>query len=297
MTSVAVVAHAGKQLDGGLGELRRLLESEVGEVAPWCEVRHSRTARREARRCVREGADLIVVWGGDGTVQRVVDAVAGADVTIGVIPAGTANLLATNLGIPTDLAAAVDVALHGSRRDLDVGVINGERFAVMAGSGFDASMIRAAKRRLKDRFGRLSYVFGGLKATARRPTRARVDVDGKPWFKGRAGCVLFGSMGTLTGGLVAFPHADPTDGALEIGVVTASTRREWVRVFVGLALGRTQHSPLVRTTRGRRADVRLARPLPYQLDGGDRPPTKRLRVRAIPAAVRVAVPSASGTPR
>ena len=76
---------------------------------------------------------MLFVWGGDGTVQRCVDATAGAGTTLAVIPAGTANLLARNLGIPRDIAEAVRIGLQGERRALDTGTVNGELFAVMAG--------------------------------------------------------------------------------------------------------------------------------------------------------------------
>ena len=291
MTSIGVIAHAGKSLDGGLPELRRRLGSDVGTDTMWFDIEKSRMAPKAAKRCLDKGADLILVWGGDGTVQRVVDTVAGSAVTVGILPAGTANLLATNLGIPIDLAAALDIALHGSRRDLDVGVINGERFTVMAGAGFDAIMIKDADGKLKDRFGRLAYVYTGLRAAGGRPQNVKVDVDGVRWFSGRAGCVLFGSMGTLTGGLVAFPEADPTDGLLEVGVVTAESRLQWARVLGRLATKRAEASPLTRMTRGRKVDVRFSKPTIYELDGGDRPAAKKLKVRVQPAAIRVAVPA------
>ena len=77
-------------------------------------------------------------------MQRVIDAVGDSRVALGILPAGTANLFATNLGIPKDLEGAVHTALHGVKHTLDVGVVNGERFAVMAGAGFDAVMIKEA---------------------------------------------------------------------------------------------------------------------------------------------------------
>ena len=92
-------------------------------------------------------------WGGDGMVQRCVDVLAGTEASLAIIPAGTANLFATNLGIPKDIQQAVALGLRGERRRLDVGRFNGERFAVMAGAGFDAAMIRDAGS-LKDRLGR-----------------------------------------------------------------------------------------------------------------------------------------------
>lgn len=295
MTSVAVIAHVGKSLGGGLPELRRRLDADVGTDTMWFEVEKSRMAPKAAKRCLDGGADLILVWGGDGTVQRVVDTVAGSGVELGILPAGTANLLATNLGIPIDLSGALDVALHGSRRALDVGVINGERFTVMAGAGFDAEMIKDADGKLKDRFGRLAYVFTALRASGREATKIKVDVDGTRWFRGRAGCVLFGSMGTLTGGLVAFPDADPTDGKLDVGVVTADSRMKWARVMSRLATKEPARSPLTRMTKARKVDVWFAKPTAYELDGGARPPTKRLKIRIQPAAIRIAVPSGDAT--
>jgi diacylglycerol kinase family enzyme len=141
---VAVVAHSGKTLGGGLGEFRRVLEAE-GIVKPlWFEVSKSRKAPERVRRAVDKGADLVFVWGGDGMVQRCVDVLAGSSVTVAILPAGTANLLATNVGIPQDVTQAVAVGLRGERRKLDLARFNGERFAVMAGVGFDAAMIRGA---------------------------------------------------------------------------------------------------------------------------------------------------------
>ena len=141
MTRVAV-AHAGKTTGGGLVELRRVLE-EAGVADPlWYEVPKSRKAPKQVKRALAEGAELVLAWGGDGTVQRCIDVLAGTGTPLAIVPAGTANLLATNLGIPGDIEEAVDTALHGARRAIDVGRLNGERFGVMAGAGLDAAMIR-----------------------------------------------------------------------------------------------------------------------------------------------------------
>jgi diacylglycerol kinase (ATP) len=125
---VAVVAHSGKTLGGGLAELRRVLEAEGVDELLWCEVPRSRKASAQVRRAVDEGAELVFAWGGDGMVQRCVDVLAGSTVSLAIIPAGTANLFATNLGIPDNIEQAVAVGLHGERRSLDVGRFNGERF-------------------------------------------------------------------------------------------------------------------------------------------------------------------------
>jgi diacylglycerol kinase (ATP) len=291
MSRVAVVAHQGKSLGGGLDELRAAL-NDAGVVKPlWYEVPKSRKAPKQARRAVKKGADLVFVWGGDGMVQRCADALAGSGATIAILPAGTANLLATNLGIPKDLAEAVDIGLHGRSRTLGLGVINGERFAVMAGAGLDARMIRDADGSLKDRVGRAAYVWTGARATRGKPARTKVRVDGSKWFSGKASCVLIGNVGTITGGLTVFTAATPDDGWLDVGVVTAKGTVQWLRVLSRMAAGQTERSPLTKLTRGRKIDIRLARKTPYELDGGDRPPASRLKVRIEPAAISVRVPA------
>jgi YegS/Rv2252/BmrU family lipid kinase len=290
MTSVAVVAHAGKSLGGGLPELRAVLAREGVADPIWYEVPKSKKAPKRVRRAVEDGADLVFVWGGDGMVQRSVDALAGTDAALAIVPAGTANLLASNLGIPKDIEGAVRTGLHGTRRALDLGVVNGERFAVMAGAGFDARMIRAADRGMKDRVGRLAYVFTGAKNLRGGRTPTRIDVDGTRWFDDDASCVLVANVGTILGGVEAFEHAQPDDGRLEVGVVTADGILQWTRALSRTAFGHAEKSPFVRTTSGRKIDVRLGEPTPYELDGGDRDPTKRLKVRVEPHAIRVCVP-------
>src|SRR5690554_1856777 len=110
MTRVAVIAHAEKRLGGGLPELRSALRRR-GIDPLWYEVPKSKKATKCVRRALTAGADLLVVWGGDGMVQRCADAAAGSGASLGILPAGTANLLASNLGIPKDVEAALDIAL------------------------------------------------------------------------------------------------------------------------------------------------------------------------------------------
>ncbi len=290
MTQVAVVAHAGKSLGGGLDELRSTLAHQ-GVVEPlWFEVPKSRKAPARARQAVEDGADLVFVWGGDGMVQRCIDALAGTGATIAIIPAGTANLFATNIGIPRSLPDAVEIGLNGHRHAFDVGRINGERFAVMAGAGFDAKMIRDADGGLKDKAGRLAYVWTGARNLNTERVRMKVRVDGAKWFDGRASCLLLANIGTLTGGLTAFPDARPDDGVLEVGVVTAKGPVQWSRVIARLAAGRLAGSKFTHQTTGRKIDVRLDHKLPYELDGGDRKATAHLKIRIEPAAIMVCVP-------
>jgi diacylglycerol kinase family enzyme len=201
-----VIAHSRKSFGGGLPELRRVLAAEGVTDPLWYAVKKSRSVPKYARLAAAKGADVMFVWGGDGTVQRCVDAVADTDTAVAILPAGTANLLAANLGVPHDLAEAVRVGLHGDRRRLDTGSVNGERFTVMAGAGLDARM------------------------------RARIEVDGMRFFEGKVSCVLTANVGKILGGVEAFPQARPDDGRLELGVVTARDPVQWARTFGQIAL-------------------------------------------------------------
>ena len=160
---IAVVAHSRKTMGGGLDELRRLITDEGVDKVLWAEVPKSRKAPKKISKAVKAGVDLLIVWGGDGMVQRALDVLArekgGSKIPLAIMPAGTGNLLARNLGIPDDLAEAVKVAFSGHRRPIDLGRLNGEYFGVMAGVGFDGAMIRDADRKLKDRLGKLAYVW------------------------------------------------------------------------------------------------------------------------------------------
>lgn len=290
MERLAVIAHEKKTMGGGLKELRRLL-AEAGHRQPlWYEVPKSKKAPPAVAAALEAGAEVLLVWGGDGMVQRCIDALAGSDVALAILPAGTANLLATNLGIPLDLARALAIALRGKRRKLDVGVINGERFAVMAGSGFDSRMIRKADGPSKKRLGRLAYLRAGVTALGTRAVPTQIRVDGSVWFEGPASSVLVGNVGKVAGGVKVFANASPWDGTLEVGVVTARSTWQWLRVLSRAASGRVDRSPFVALTRGREIVVELGRKRSYELDGGIRPATKRLRIHLEPAALTICTP-------
>jgi diacylglycerol kinase (ATP) len=293
---VAVVAHAGKTFGGGLPELRRVLELEGVSDPLWYEVPKSKKAPREVQRALKEGAEVIFAWGGDGMVQRCINVLAGTDTALAIVPAGTSNLFATNLGIEKDITEAVHVGLGGERRKLDVGRFNGERFAVMAGAGFDAAMIKGASGR-KERLGRAAYVLSGAANLKVEPFDAKIKVDGVAWYQGAASCILLGNVGDLFGGIEVFEDARPDDGLLDLGVVTADGPVEMARTVVRTAVGTAQRSPFVRVTKGRSVKVKLDRKVRYELDGGDRSKVKSFRVEVEPGAVTVCAPRRPGGKR
>lgn len=290
---VAVIAHTGKQLGGGLSELRTALHDEGIREPLWVEVEKSRYAPKQVKAALKAGVDLVIVWGGDGMVQQCVTMLAGTDTPMAIMPAGTANLLATNLGIPTDLPKALQIALHGAHTRLDVGRMNGEAFAVMGGAGFDGAMINRVDSAAKERLGRLAYVRSTVKAMSAPTTGTCITIDGTKWFEGDASCVLVGNVGTLIGGLTVFDSASPTDGLLDVGVISAEGRLQWLRLLGRVVgPGSPDRSPLVEATKATKIDVTFDKKMRYEIDGGARDKTKHLKVRIRPRALLVCCPAA-----
>jgi len=226
-------------------------------------------------------------------VQRCVDVMAGSGATMAIVPAGTANLFASNLEIPQDIAAAVEIGLRGRTRTLDVGKLNGERFAVMAGAGIDARMIKDADGNLKERFGRLAYIWTASKNLRTEPFEATIEVNDELWYQGTASCILLGNVGSLFGGVEAFDGASPEDGLLEVGVTNAEGLGQWARTVARTAVGSTAKSPFVQVTKAKKVTASFDRKVPYELDGGDRKKVKKLKAKVDPAAIVVAVPGGS----
>ena len=288
---IAVIAHTGKTFGGGLNELRTVL-SEHGINDPiWSEVPKSRKAPTRVREALENGAELVLVWGGDGMVQQCVTVLADTEVAMGILPAGTANLLATNLGIPQSIPAAVGIALQGARTAIDVGRMNGEHFTVMAGAGFDGAMINDVDGESKERLGRVAYVRSSVKAMAGPRPTAKIRIDGRPWFEGPTSCVLVGNVGTVIGGLKLFELASPTDGRLDVGVINAEGAFQWLRVLGRLvARAEIDKSPLVQSTQAKKIDVKFSKKLRYEVDGGARTKTRRLKIRIKPKSLIVCTP-------
>lgn len=290
--NLGVLVHEGKTLGKGPEELRTALADAGFGDPPWSTVRKSKKAPKQVRRLLDADVERLLVWGGDGTVRRCINALVAEDakVELAILPAGTANLLAKALHVPIDLHDALDVALHGIPRPIDIGMVNGEAFAVMAGTGFDAVMIRDADD-AKDRLGRFAYIRAGARNLSHQGAEVKLEVDGTAWFEGRAACVLVGNVGRILGGLEVFPDARFDDGVLDIGVLTARRRRDWLRVGARAVIGRIDSSPLVQITKGTEVRIRLDRPLPWQLDGGDQPRAKKFDVSVLPGRQSILVPA------
>ena len=290
LKKIAVIVHTGKILGGGLSELRNLLEKEGYPDPIWYEVEKSQKAPKFAQRALAEGAEVIFIWGGDGTIQRCVDALANKDATLAILPAGTANLLAINLGIPLDLVGALEVGLHGVGRKIDSGSFNGEHFAVMAGTGFDAFMIKGTGKKLKERIGRLAYFYSGTKNLSATRVKAKIEVDGEIFFNGKVSCVIAGNVSKGLGGVELFSSALPDDGHLNLAVITAKNPLDWARTFGKITLGKAEKSPFVEMAHGKEFKITVNRPFPYELDGSMRPSVKKMKIKIHPHSITIQTP-------
>ncbi|MFE9396256.1 diacylglycerol kinase family protein [Streptomyces flavidovirens] len=186
--------------------------------------------------------DLVVVCGGDGTVRACADELAGSGTALAVVPCGTGNLLARNLGLPTKPAAALDRALSGDRVRIDVGRVSGDslvptRFTVMAGAGFDAVMVRDASPRLKASLGWFAYVVSAVRHLGDPPMRLSIRLDTGDVVPRRARMVVIGNVGALQGGVPLLPDARPDSGRLEVVLLDPSGAVGWLAAAAHLLRG------------------------------------------------------------
>jgi YegS/Rv2252/BmrU family lipid kinase len=256
----------------------------------WCETTKEDPGQGLTRRAVEEGTDLVMVAGGDGTVMACVTSLAGTEVPLAVLPGGTGNLLANNFEIPGDLDDALDVALHGERRRLDVGAIGDDRFVIMCGIGFDAAMLRDADPELKARIGAGAYVLSGLRHLRRRATRFHLELDDGPPIARVGQGVLVANLGRLQGGLPVMPDASPTDGQLDVAVLKTQTMLGWVALAARVLARRRRRDPQLEQFRARHVEVRCDRPQPVERDGDPADPTTEVVVDVVPNALTLCVP-------
>ncbi|HVN12723.1 MAG TPA: diacylglycerol kinase family protein [Kineosporiaceae bacterium] len=298
-----VVANPTKitDIEGEIGWLEER-SVELGWARPvWLETTPDDPGVGQARVALRAGAHAVLAYGGDGTVRAVGSVLAGTDVPLGLLPAGTGNLLARNLDVPiSDLDAALAVALTGADRKIDVGRaevdVSGEdqqprseMFLVMAGLGFDAEVMATVGHRLKERMGWFAYVVTGARNLRGRQTKVRLRIDDADAVRRRLRSVIVGNCGELTGGVRLMPDAEIDDGWLDVVVVAPRGIVGWLAV-TGAVLSRSRWGhPVVEHFRCRRIEVTAEKPLHAQFDGDPAGMVRVLRARVDPAALVVRV--------
>ena len=279
--------------------LRRTISgglAEAGWPEPmWLETTPEDSGGGQATEAVKNGAELVFVSGGDGTVMACITALAGTGVAMAVLPAGTGNLLAANLGLSSDPAVGVEVALEGGRRRIDVGAVGDKCFAVMAGMGFDAQMLAGTSETAKKHIGWPAYIVGAMRHLRDRPMRVTISIDGGKPFRRRPRTVIVGNVGRLQGGVRLLEEAEPDDGKLNVAVLSPRTLRHWVALGWAV-MRRHQRVPLMETFTAERVQIRSKGAQPRQLDGDLIEPGNLLEVTIRPKALVLCVPRPAAAP-
>jgi YegS/Rv2252/BmrU family lipid kinase len=295
---LAVILNPAKVED--VGQFRALVTS-MAEESGWAPptwhfttVEDSGTGMAEA--AAIEGADLALVCGGDGTVREVCAELAGTGIPVGVVPAGTGNLLARNLDIPLYLRSAVDVALNGQDRAIDLvrvegdGVEEGTHFLVMAGMGFDAAIMEGVNEDIKKKVGWIAYVFSALKALMFPAIRVDISVDGAEFTRHRARTVVVGNVGFLQAGMPLLPDAAIDDGQLDVVILHPKRFLSWLPLAFRVLAKRSRTDETINRLTGHTVEIRAHADTPRQLDGDAIGPGRTLRMECLHGRLLVRVP-------
>ncbi|WP_308492742.1 diacylglycerol/lipid kinase family protein [Microbacterium terrisoli] len=291
-----------------------LQEASATGAAParvsWWETTEDDPGQGAAAAAMDAGAEVIAAAGGDGTVRAVAEQVAQKTdaPVLGIIPLGTGNLLARNLDVPLgDLPAAFARVLAADARPIDLGwaeiaLQEGTRrdaFAVMAGFGVDAHMIVETDDDLKDKAGWLAYVESlGRAVSASEVIDVKIAADGEPARTERAHTVLVGNCGTLQGGMVLLPDADPSDGELDMLLLSADGAAGWIDTLRTMVWdngvkrliapgGRAESSDTVAHRRVTTLRLALTEPRVFEIDGEDVGETTNVDITVQRGAVRI----------
>lgn len=208
--------------------------------------------------------DAVISAGGDGTFRWLLKILASRDVPVGVVPMGTGNVLANEIGMPATPSALADVLIAGPELTLQAALANGEPFFLMAGAGFDGDVVRRLDSNLKQRVGKLSFVLPVLKALAVRPTEIEVEIDGETFT---AGWVVASRARCYGGRFVIAPDASLKSRGMQVVLFRSLSRLVRLRQLLSLVAGRLDREPSVETVYGRHIRIRSAAQVPVQLDG------------------------------
>ncbi|TDT29103.1 bifunctional phosphatase PAP2/diacylglycerol kinase family protein [Naumannella halotolerans] len=264
----------------------------------WLPTTVDEPGRGLAEVAISKSVGLVLVAGGDGTVRSVCDGMAGSGIPLGIVPAGTGNLLARNLGIPRDERAAIDVAFDGQTRKIDLVKLRvddqpeTQHFAVMGGMGFDAAVFEQTNADLKKAVGSAAYFVAGAQAAGFEPFAASVQIDDHPPVSRRLSVAVIGNVGFLQAGIELFPDARPDDGVLDVILASPRTLRDWARILTTVLAVRGTDEHLVRR-RGKRISITAEEPVAYQLDGDTIGHARRLVASVDAQALTLRVPDQS----
>jgi diacylglycerol kinase (ATP) len=275
----------------GMDELLALLERH-GLGSDVIETADEADTRRQAGRAVREGIDVIVAAGGDGTIGAVAEELLGTSSALGVLPLGTVMNVPRMLGLSRNLDEAAAVLASGTVRCVDAGQANGRTFFEAASVGMNAAMFREANR--FERGDWLSIVRTIWVALRYRPARMRLELDGDRVVQTRALMAVIAN-GPYTGaGMTVAPDAQIDDGRFDVRIFRGFSKFELIRHLASIAFGRRHYAPHISTFHAAAVRVTSAHPLPTRADSHDLGTTP-LEVRVRPHVLRVVGPQRPGS--
>src|SRR5207302_2232442 len=231
-----------------------------------CATTSAGDAELMARRGVKEGFEKIVAAGGDGTVNEVVNGLAGANATLGLLPIGTMNVFATELGLPVnDLALCWNIIQSDSTRAIDLPKANEKYFVQLAGVGLDAQVVKETSGQLKRNFGPLSYLISAAQIAARQPPRLFIQSEDASIDEGSF--VLVGNGRLYGGPFPFFKHAVIDDGLLDVIVFKRLGYLEIIKYLQDVVFSSDIHVPEIEYFQTRRLRVDSDQSVPVELDG------------------------------
>ena len=219
-----------------------------------------------AREAVAEGFTSIVAAGGDGTVNEVVNGIAGTEATLGLLPLGTMNVYAAELGLPAnDLDACWRIITEGHTRHVDLPSANEKHFVQLAGVGFDAQAIKETSRALKRSFGPLSYIVSAAQIAARPPPRLRIESEHAVTEEGSF--VLVGNGRLYGGPFPFFKQAVIDDGLFDVLIFKRLNYLEIIRYMQDVLFSSQITSPEVEYFQTTALRVTSEGDVPVEIDG------------------------------
>jgi diacylglycerol kinase (ATP) len=280
---------------------RRRIEYELSsrgwQPALWLETSPTDPGRAMTQQALAEDVDLVLGVGGDGTIRIICAGLAGTGVPLGLIPAGTGNLLARNLGVPLDESLALTAAFDGVERAIDLIGIRVDHqahdyFAVMAGIGVDAVIMQGANPDLKKAVGSAAYFVSAAQYANRPPVHVTVAVDEHPPLRRRAHVVLIGNVGLLSGNIPLIPDARADDGVLDVLIASPRSFRDWVLLILRVLTRRRRTDEQLTRLQGQRVTLTVEEPDHYQLDGDTVGSCTTMIAEVHPSALLLRVPTA-----
>ncbi len=268
-------------------DIRRLARTAGVPVAF---TRDSADVARRSATAIRRGVDRVIVAGGDGTAHHAIRALHGTDCVLGIIPVGSGNDLARALGLPREVSRAFDVALHGSPRRIDLGVVNGIPFAGAASVGIDGEANRYANTAAPWLRGTLLYAYAGIRTFAAFEPFGVIMTASSANFSGSVMLAVVSNSGRYGGGMRVAPSAVMDDGRLDVVVIQAVPRRVLFARFLMFTRGRHMSHPKVRAFTTQGTLISTDRRLAVYCDGeavmfaGETP----IRIEVAPSSLSVA---------